>query len=59
MHDGLSHRQGIRTDVDSEQQLALGGHGAPYPTGRAGQTLDRLVLTQLAIFEGANHSHTA
>ena len=56
MHHALRHRQRAGADVNGKQEFALGVHGAPDPMGGAGQTLERLVLTDLAVFDGAEHS---
>ena len=55
MHDALGHRQGAAADIDHHQQLALGVHRRPHPVRRALQTLDGLVVADLAGFEVAQH----
>ena len=55
MHDALGHRQGAAAHIDHHQQLALGVHRRPHPGGGALQTLDGLVVTDLAGFELSQH----
>ncbi len=53
--DALRHGQGPLTDVDREEQFTLGRHGDPYPMRGARQALDRLILADVARFEGTEH----
>ena len=55
MHHALRHRQGPGADINDQQQFALGVHRCPYPGGRALETLDRLVLAELTVFDVPQH----
>jgi hypothetical protein len=48
MDDALRHGQRPVTDVNHQHQFALRIDRAPDPSGRAGQTLNRLGFTDLA-----------
>src|SRR5881397_513818 len=51
MQDALGHGQRAGAHIDHQQQLALRVHGRPHPIGRALQTRDGLILTEIAVLE--------
>jgi hypothetical protein len=55
MHHALRHRQSATAHIDDDQQLTRGVHRRPDPRGRALQTREGVIISDLPRFEGAQH----
>src|SRR5262245_59744914 len=51
----LSHRQGARSAIDDQEQLALRIDGRPHPVPGTLQAFDGFLCADLAIFDAAQH----
>lgn len=55
MEHGWGHRQSALTDLDAQQQLALGIDRGPHPARRTRELLNRLGFTHVTVLHGTEY----